>query len=191
MRTSEIGQDATHIELPRSLFGGLKKASVEELLNRIAHDYSELELEKKRLLEQVAQLSSPVAQAADAPQDSRKESDELATAVLALAQRAARELRETTRHECELMIRKSRSHALKIERDVERAREIAVAEIDELNAVRSELREHMRSSLHGLLRTFVAERSGELPALDWNDMPGLDIPTGDMTRRKSKKKSKS
>ena len=67
------------------------------------------------------------------------------------------------------------------------------AEIDELRALKQGLREHMRSSLQALLRTFVDEGSGEMPALDWTDESGfvLYAESGDSPRKKKTKKSKS
>ena len=54
----------------------------------------------------------------------------LAAAMLALAQRAARDLRESTRVESELMIKKTRSHAAKLQHDLDRARASTEAEIE-------------------------------------------------------------
>ncbi len=42
-------RDEINVQLPRALVGGLRKAPVEDLLKRIAHDYEQLELENKRL----------------------------------------------------------------------------------------------------------------------------------------------
>ncbi len=121
----------------------------------------------------------------------RQETDGLATAVLALAQEAADELRESTRQQCELMIRKTRHHAEQLGQDLERSRARTAAELAELQALRRELREQMRSSLEALLRSFVAERSGELPALSWHDPANLlGLPEQGGSRKK-RKKSKS
>jgi hypothetical protein len=115
------------------------------------------------------QLPSERAKAAEPAARAPKDPNDLALEVLALAQRAARDLREATREECELIIRKTRSHAQKLERELEQRRAETSAELEELRALKREMREHMRSSLQALLRTFVDERAGELPALDWTD----------------------
>jgi cell division septum initiation protein DivIVA len=117
--------------------------------------------------------------------------EELAAAVLALAQRAARDLRESTRVECELMIKKTRSHAAKLQHDLDRARASTEAEIGELEALKRELREQMRLSLQALLQTFVAERSGELPALDWHEILAAGAEAGSAGKRRHKKKPKA
>ena len=117
--------------------------------------------------------------------------EELAAAVLALAQRAARELRESTRVECETMIKKTRSHAAKLQHDLDRARASTEAEIEELESLKRELREQMRLSLQALLQTFVAERSGELEAFDWREIIAAAAETEAPGKRRHKKKPKA
>ena len=117
--------------------------------------------------------------------------EELAAAMLALAQRAARDLRESTRVECELMIKKTRSHAAKLQHDLDRARVSTEAEIEELEALKRELREQMRLSLQALLQTFVAERSGDLPMLDWHEILAAGAEGGSAEKRRRKKKPKA
>jgi len=119
----------------------------------------------------------------------RREPDALASAVLSVAHRAALELRESTREECELMLKKARSRAERLERETERARSETVAELEQIRALKSELREHMRSSLQALLHTFVRERSGAMPPVDWNDEPDLVFSViGEEAREKPRKK---
>ncbi len=87
--------------------------------------------------------------------------EDISVIVLSLAQEVARELRESTREECELMLKKARVQADRIERELD----TSVAELEEIKALRSELCDQMRSSLQSLLRTFAAENDGDLPAL--------------------------
>ena len=123
----------------------------------------------------------------------RKERDDLASAVLTMAQQAARELRESTRDECELIIRRTRSRARKLELEFEHTRAVTSAEVEELRALEHEMREHMRSSLQALLRTVLDESSDEMPVLDWSDESSfvLDGKNEQTPRRKKNKKSKS
>jgi cell division septum initiation protein DivIVA len=123
----------------------------------------------------------------------RKERDDLASAVLTMAQRAARELRESTRDECELIIRKTRSHARKLELELEHTRAVTSAELDELRALKQEMREHMRSSLQVLLQAFADEGSGEMPEIDWTDESGFGLyaESDETPHKKKNKKSKS
>ena len=111
--------------------------------------------------------------------------------MLALAQRAARELRESTRVECETMIKKTRSHAAKLQYDLDRVRAATEAEIEELESLKRELREQMRLSLQALLQTFVAERSGDLPAFDWHEILAAGAEERSTEKRRHKKKPKA
>jgi cell division septum initiation protein DivIVA len=122
-----------------------------------------------------------------------KDRNDFAAEVLAMAQRAARDLREATRDECEQILRKTRSHARKLERELEQTRAVTSAELEELRALKHEMREHMRSSLQALLRTFVDERAEEMPAFDWTDASGFVLyAENDVTaHRKKNKKSRS
>jgi cell division septum initiation protein DivIVA len=231
-------QDKIHVELPRTILGGLKEGPVDDLLQRIARDYANLERENQRLWETLERLgSAPVepepeergepehhessgfsGQAGAIAEDDERAlvasaspaeshhalapadlgggeyADEVASAVLALARRAAREMRESTRAECELAIKKTRSRAGMLERDLNRARIAARVELEELNALRYEMREHMRSSLQALLRTFVEDPSGEIPALDWANGQGFvfsSVEQGKPHKSKKDKKSRS
>jgi len=121
---------------------------------------------------------------------SRREADELATAVLELAHRAARDLRESTRQDCELMIKKTRERAETLQRELERSRELTAAEIEQMQALQREMREHMRASLQAVLRTFVAERAAEPQLLDWSEMPSLFAATEPAGKKSKKKKQK-
>jgi cell division septum initiation protein DivIVA len=172
---SEHGVD--HVELPRAKFGGLKEGPVDDLLRRIARDYASLEHENRKLWEKVERLEPRLPGAGDrrehAPSPGEEHSGPReptaseASALLALAHRVAGEMRESARNECELMIRKTRSHAQRLERDLARERTAAVADLEALRAVRRELRDTMQASLQSLLRTFRAERTRESLELEW------------------------
>jgi cell division septum initiation protein DivIVA len=167
MGAVRIGPDDIKIELPRALFGGLKKRATLSLLRQVESAYSELYVENQTLRTALEQLSpqpadaggppepatsAQLAPARPAPPDRRSEHDELARVLLELAHRTSQQLRESTRRECELMIRKTRSHALRIVGDLEQRRATMEAELEELQALRDDLRVQMRSSLYLLLR---------------------------------------
>lgn len=121
----------------------------------------------------------------------RREPDALASAVLSVAHRAAFELRESTREECELILKKARARAERLEQETERARSETVAELEQIQALKAELREQMRSSLRALLHTFVRERSGAMPPLGWNDEPDFVFSViGEAHEKPRKKKPK-
>ena len=172
-------QDQINVELPRATVGGLKKKPVQELLQRIARDYSALQQENRQLEAKLEHqkaeangvavppaegLAPESARSSDLPA-TRVDRDELSVAVLAFAQRAAREMRESTRAECELMIKKSRENAARLESEFERARAERLAELDELEGLKRELREELRWSLRLFLQTFV-DRSTEASMAD-------------------------
>ena len=48
----------------------------------------------------------------------------------------------------------------------------------------------MRLSLQALLQTFVAERSGDLPTLDWHEILAAGAEAGSVEKRRHKKKPK-
>ena len=58
------------------------------------------------------------------------------------------------------MLKKARVQADRIERELD----TSVAELEEIQALRSELCDQLRSSLRALLRTLVAENDGDLSA---------------------------
>ena len=125
-------EDLTLSALPRNRLGQLKEDAVTKLLQRAAWDYrealaerqglartvDELTLRLDELMEQVASLETAASRS--------KEPDELARALLAAAQRTAREDREAARQECELMLKKAARRAEKVQGDAAaRAAEIA------------------------------------------------------------------
>jgi hypothetical protein len=61
---AEIDQRDINVELPRALFGGLKRRPTEELLRCVARDYAELELENRKLRRQIEELQSGPSKAA-------------------------------------------------------------------------------------------------------------------------------
>jgi hypothetical protein len=198
-------QEQEHVELPRARVGGLKQGPVEDLLRRIARDYSMLERENHELLQNLEEASGvrearapgadPAAQGetrtAARPGDAEQAvvsrgplprsaeatagqsglqpgfgpSDELVLSVLAVARRAAHEMREGARTDCELMIKKTRQRVARLESELERTRAAHLAELDELERLKHELREELRRSLQTFLETFAAE-AADPPTLD-------------------------
>lgn len=163
-------------ELPRALVGGLKQGPTEEFLRRMTSECAQLYDENVKLSEALEQLearwnedadernaetaSAEKVESQEVVSQTRvsqragldlKEPDELAFVVLATAHRTARELRESTRRDCELMLRKAASRARRLERDLERTRASTSAELEELNALKRELGERMRSALQAII----------------------------------------
>jgi len=136
--------------LPRASVGGFKPGPVAELLKRVAWDYRQLLHDNQQLHERLAELQNraeELERQLETLQEHRKPPDELARQTLAASQRAARELRESTRQECEAALKKARVRATRIEREHARA----VAELRELHELRRTMRERLRSFLNAAL----------------------------------------
>lgn len=131
-----IGSNEIDVELPRALVGGLKQGPTEELLQRVALECAHLSDENTKLEAVVERLEH-----------------ELARVALAAAQRSAHEMRESARRECELMLKKASSRTRKLERDLRHARVATDAELRELESLRREVCEQMRSALQTILMT--------------------------------------
>jgi cell division septum initiation protein DivIVA len=147
LRPEEIDPE----RLPRTRAGGFKSGPVEELLKRVAWDYRQLLHDSHQLYERVTELqerAEELERQLETLQEQRKPPDELARQTLAASQRAARELRESTRRECEAALKTTRNRAKRIEREQSRA----LAELRELEQLRRTMQERLRSSLTALLQ---------------------------------------
>ena len=123
--------------LPRS-FRGYDRRATEERLREAAWEYGLLIGEHRKLKKTCedleARLAAVTASAARPPDTS-----EAAIALFRAAHRAVRELRESTRRECELAIKKAKGHAARIERDAERAHTGSLAVAQAAGALRANL----------------------------------------------------
>lgn len=147
LRPEEIDPE----NLPRGSLGGFKPGPVEELLKRVAWDYRQILHDNKQLhdrLEELQDRAAELERELETLRESRKPPDELARQTLAASQRAARELRESTRQECEAALEKARSRVKRIDREHSRA----VAELRALQELRRTTQERLRSSLQALLQ---------------------------------------
>lgn len=165
--------------LPRTIGGGLKREPVEELLQRVQWEYSQLYYEHKRVKAELSRRepeSDPGGAAkerAPAPGDATpappehassrdpsavplagsprpRDYDELARFVLSAAHRASREMRESTRRECELALKKVRSRVADLESEYDQAIVASRTELERLESMLLEMREQMRSALEAL-----------------------------------------
>jgi chromosome segregation ATPase len=125
-------EDLNLSAVPRNRLGQLKEEGVVELLQRAAWDYREALAEKQRLARTVEELTQRTGElmeqvaSLETAASRHREPDELARALLAAAQRTARESREIARQECEMMLKKAARRAETIEEDAAgRAAEVA------------------------------------------------------------------
>ena len=147
--------------LPRGR--GFKPGPVEELLKRVAWDYRQVLHDNKQLhnrLEELQDRAAELERELETLRETRKPPDELARQTLAASQRAARELRESTRQECEAALEKARSRVKRIERERSRA----VAELRALQELRRTTQERLRSSLEALLQRDDPHSTADLDA---------------------------
>ena len=150
--------DADPKSLPHS-FRGYDRRATEELFRRVAWDYAVLAGEHRKLKEN-GDVSRPHTGAA------RANPDDEAHSLLAAAHRAARELRESTRAECEQALRKANRRSAEIELEAERTAKDARAVLAAAAELRASLREALTRLEGGELPVVPAEAAVAAPAAD-------------------------
>lgn len=151
--------DADPTSLPRA-FRGYDRRATEELFRRVAWDYAVLAGEHRKLktatgAQAQAPAARPTTNASPSPTPPPRERrpsaapradfDEEAHRLLGAAQKAARELRESTRAECELALKKAKRRADEIEEEAVRAAVDARAVLDAAAALRLSLQDALRT----------------------------------------------
>ena len=157
--------------LPRALRGYDCEAT-DDLLKRVAWDYLQVLGEVRRLsrLTEQEQAVSGVRGLDAAGFGGRTaagaEPDDVGRALLAAAQKAAKELRESTRRECEVIIKKARRRAEDIaaaeERQVRRASSDAAAVLEAAARLRGQLAAALEAVTSDSPERQHEERTGEL-----------------------------
>ncbi len=136
--------DADPQSLPRS-FRGYNRRATEELFRRVAWDYAVLAGEHRKLKTTSEQPPAVVEQQSQPARTQRADFDEEAHRLLGAAQKAARELRESTRAECELALKKANRRAGEIEEEAFRASGDARAVLEAAAALRVTLEDALRT----------------------------------------------
>jgi len=132
--------------LPRAVVGGIKRDAVEDVLRRLQWNNARLAAEQRALQARVDELLRERTEQ-PAAQMSHREVDEVARLALASVQRTARELRESTRLECELMLKKARERVAEYDREHERSEHASRSEVERLDRTVQDLRRDLRSVL--------------------------------------------
>lgn len=127
--------DANPASLPRS-FRGYNRQATEELFRRVAWDYGVLAGEHRKLKKTIEDMHPPARRKGDL--------DGEAHLLFAAAQKAAREMRESARAECEQALRKAKGRAAEIEDEANRAATESAAVLKAAAALRSTLQEALR-----------------------------------------------
>jgi cell division septum initiation protein DivIVA len=163
--------DAT--KLPHVRIGGFEPEATVELLKRVASDYGLLFHENRRLTATVEELRNAAdeltseIEALRSANGARREPDEAARVAIAAAQRAARELRESARRECELALKKAQRRAGAIEAELERLNVgAAEAELHRVETLQVEVRQRLEASLLSMLALVEAAREAESSSAD-------------------------
>jgi cell division septum initiation protein DivIVA len=139
--------------LPRDALGGYKAGAVEELLKRVAWDYRKLLEERKSLAEAVDRLErrvqelEPMLETLADELERRRNPEDLSRLLLAAAQRAAHDLRSSTRSDGEAALKKARARAQSIEAEAQRRLDTAT----ELGKLAAQVRERLQAALDTIL----------------------------------------
>jgi cell division septum initiation protein DivIVA len=152
---------------------GYRRDATDDLLKRVAWDYSqalhdhEALVEAARTLKQRNEELEAQVSALNALVARHTDRDEVNRALLANAQRAARELREAARVECEAMLKKARQRAADLERDAQLQLKTSAGEVERLVSLQDELQSRLRTSLESILES-IHGRNGQAvqPELD-------------------------
>jgi cell division septum initiation protein DivIVA len=160
-------------KLPHVRIGGFEPEATVELLKRVASDYGSLSHENRKLTATVDELRKAAdeltseLEALRAAKAARREPDEAARVAIAASQRAARELRESARRECELALKKARRQAGAIEAEIERLNVgAAEAELRRVEKLQVEVRQRLEASLLSMLALVEAAREAESSPVD-------------------------
>jgi cell division septum initiation protein DivIVA len=165
-------------KLPHTAFGGFKPDETVELLRRVGWEYREIldenaklaanadELRRNadQLAAEVETLRSGIA-ALKEEKAARTNRDEAARVAITAALRAASELRESTRRDCEVVLKKVHRRAESIRAEIERLDLTAAqAELGRLKGLQAEVREQLQDSLLSVL-ALVEDQAKSAPAL--------------------------
>jgi DivIVA domain-containing protein len=112
------------------------------------------EAQRERFRQEIQERSGPLldelARLRAAVKD-HEAREELTRTLVATAQRTARELRESTRAECEGLLKAAHRRAAEIEQDARASVRHSAAEIDRLRRVESDLKAQLRRTLEAVL----------------------------------------
>src|SRR5215216_6903785 len=124
-----------HIRLGKSLVGGYKRASVDQVLEEVARSFEDVWRDRADLADKVEHLEQELVRF--------KELEALLRTTLVSAERASQELKEQARREAELVLSEAHAEARQITRR-------ALAEREHLTTEARRVRSLLRSSLEAL-----------------------------------------
>jgi cell division initiation protein len=124
-----------HIRLGRSLLGGYKRRTVDQVLEDVAQSFEDVWRDRADLADKIEHVEQELVR--------YKELEALLRTTLVSAERASQELKEQARREAELMLTEAHAEARHITRR-------AHAEREQLTAEARRIRSLLRSSLETL-----------------------------------------
>ncbi len=140
--------------LPRAM-RGYEPAAVDRLLDEFAAGEASLRREREQLEARVAKLEGELAE--------HRELQGLMRDALVSAQRAADELKASTKRECEESVARAREDADAIRAEAQRDRERTEAEIRRLKVAEQEIRASYKVLLHAALDRLDESPGAETP----------------------------
>jgi cell division septum initiation protein DivIVA len=157
MQGSIDPDEITADRLPRAYVGGYAVEKTEELLRRASWDYRQLLHDYGLLSEEVELLHARVVELEQEGEGLRAQiaasenRAERVGAMINAAGRAARETRENARLDAELVLKKARRRAAKLEKALAKARSASAGELSEFarrrERIRADLREYLEAAL--------------------------------------------
>src|SRR5215210_86743 len=124
-----------HVRLGKTLLGGYKRASVDELLEDVTMGYEDVWRDRADLADKVEHLEQELVRF--------KELEALLRTTLVSAERASQELKEQARRESELVLSEAHAEAREITRR-------AIAERERLTEASRRIRTQLQAALEGL-----------------------------------------
>ena len=131
-----------------------------ELAARDARFAQQQETQRDRFRQELSERSGPLLDELERLRGAVRDHEareELTRTLLTTAQRTARELRESTRAECEGLLKAAHRRAAEIERDAHASARHSAAEIERLRRLEGDLRAQLRRTLESVLGSEIPE----------------------------------
>jgi cell division septum initiation protein DivIVA len=149
-------QDISGATLPGAM-RGYSRAATDDLLKRVAWDFLQLSHDRDTLFEESARLkerNEELEQQVAALHEllSRQvDREDVSRVLLTNAQRTARELRDATRRECELALKKARERAASLQQSAQLELKGVERDLTELAELREDLHRRLRQSIETIM----------------------------------------
>ena len=160
-RETELEQRGNELALRTAELEG-QVASLQEVLGRYEQRERVEDEMKEHLKSRAEELETQVS-SLRASLTEHERRDDLTRTLLASALQAARELRESTRSQCDTILKKARQRAAEIERKAHAHVKASAREVERLRQVQSGLRDELQHTLESMLREVQGEDGKQKP----------------------------